>query len=203
MNAVRIIGIVILGLTMAGCDKFYEQINANNPQTKEIKNLKSQVVALQKMMGKLQTNVGSNTIFRTYSRDAIVHLNSLADISLDPADPSFNTYSNGWMHLAVSVKKVLPSADGTKVYMDFGNLDATNYVGIKVSLKYGVRAPKGKDFQKEMKWYSALEQTTSDLTCTLYSGRWNPCPVTLSGIKPDELGYIEITGIKYKEITMH
>lgn len=110
---------------------------------------------------------------------------------LDPAaGPSYRLVSTGVAPLLVSFQDSSPVGDGTRIKMQLGNISSGAFEGAKVTVNYNTRAPQ--DQSAWPSWRDAMRSTEVELTERLAAGSWNTVQVSLPGIKPEELGYLEV-----------
>jgi hypothetical protein len=115
--------------------------------------------------------------------------------SFDATDESFQRIDSGLASFAVAIKDLRPYGDGTKVIVNVGNPSAATFHGVKLYLEYGSKMPEIDDPEFDSKM-EAVEANTKkkeqELLKPVLPGSWNPNEVTLPGIKPDQLSWINI-----------
>jgi hypothetical protein len=92
----------------------------------------------------------------------------------------------------VSVQKVLPFADGSRLVLDVGNPSTATYDGVQADVRYGRRFdPANGD--SYFQWHGSLKTANVKVSSKLLPGTWNRVTLTLGGIKPDVLGYVQLS----------
>jgi Protein of unknown function (DUF3251) len=164
-------------------------------QAEAIQVLKNQVAALIKRLDeddvKLsgQSSLISQLVAWRYSHD-------YSSVQLDPAQRGYGRVDADVGTFAVSLQDVRPFADSVRVRLTVGNLSAATFSGAKLTLKYGRRMPNGSepDYGAALNaWSASLQTKLESITERLLPGHWNPVQVTLPGIQPKDLGYLEVS----------
>lgn len=173
-------------------------------QSAAIQDLKNQIAALNQRLNSADAAIKghSSGILELqgwrYSHD-------YSSVQLDPAQRGYGRVDAGVGMFAVALTDVRPFADSVRVRLNVGNLSAATFSGAKLTLKYGRRMPNGSEPDYAAAWsaWSAGIQTKEEsITEHLLPAHWNPVQVTLPGIQPKDLGYLEVS-ISTDQILMY
>lgn len=115
--------------------------------------------------------------------------------SFDPSEDGFQRIDTDLGIFAVSLQDMKPYGDGTRLTINLGNPAAASFSNVKLSLRYGPKLPNFDDpdfADKAAKAKSAEKTKEQELLKTVQGGSWNPNSITLPGVKPEELGFVEV-----------
>lgn len=111
-------------------------------------------------------------------------------VDFDPAD------TDGYMNvrtkigtLLLSIDRVEPIADGSKVILRVGNPTSATLLGLELQTRYGSRWDQKADYNQ---WQSGLAAKEVSIADTLFPSSWNYVSFALPGVKPDQLGHISL-----------
>lgn len=190
MRSVIVLGIVVSGLALAGCDSIGNPLAAQktiSAQQKEIAALQTQVSGIAKDLADVKQEQGKlamQDMFRGFENIAY----------LQPSDGGYSLVHSDLGVLTVQITNVEPYASGSKVVLRFGNPLATNINGLKVKLDWG---SVNKDGLAENDSSKSKEFTFSQ---SLSSGAWTSIPVVLDGVPPDKLGFVRVSSVHHTGI---
>lgn len=162
-------------------------------QEKEIADLRDQLNLLRAELSTSKSEAFSDHLKVEYLFEDPV-------VALDPSTQTFQIYKGEGFSFAISVQSVRDQADGSVAMINFGNLTGASIQNASVHLKYGARKPSKVAAKDLEQWRNSLHESDYSLTCRLSSGSWNPCAVTLPGVKSSELGYLEISNLSFNQI---
>jgi hypothetical protein len=122
--------------------------------------------------------------------------NKWKSAEFDPTDEGFHRIDSDVASFAVSIGNLQPYGDGSKLTVKIGNPSAATFSNSKLNVKYGPRYPDVDDpkfAEKFAEFESKVRTKEIVLTKNVAGGSWNPNQIILPGIKPDALGYVEIS----------
>jgi hypothetical protein len=158
----------LLLLALVGCNPAPSTSQAPDDLEKRIRDLQAQV-------WKLET---------TLSR----HDSAIFDPA---AEPAFQRLNSSMGTFAVSVNDIRAHADGARVRLDVGNLTTATYKGAVFSVKWGTRFDSTT--MKYLEWWETVRETKHKANIDLRPGAWNKVTLTLPGVPPEKLGYLELS----------
>jgi len=149
--------------------------------------MKRQLEILREELNQVERNVALLKISRDEYNSAVI----------DPASgEGFIRLDSSVGSFTLSIQDVKPHADGVKIRLEVGNLTSATVNGGTFKVKWGPRMPNPEDkdfFALHESWRKGLRETEHEFTDNLRPGAWNKVILTLPGIPPDELGYLEIS----------
>lgn len=104
-----------------------------------------------------------------------------------PTDEGYATIQTNIAPLLVSFNSVEAMGNGTKLFLNVGNMTSAGFTGAEVSVQY-IRAVKEGSAQSP-----GPLTATSRFTGTIKPGAWTIVPVPLSDVRPDELSYVTVS----------
>ena len=115
-----------------------------------------------------------------------------ARAEIDPASSTgYSEMGTDIGPLLITLNKIEPIADGSRVTLMVGNPHAVTLHGLKLNVKYGPRWDEKQDY---FAWEESLREHESSVANSIYSGAWTNVTFSLPGIKPDQLGALSIAG---------
>lgn len=110
-------------------------------------------------------------------------------------DPAGGT---GYQYISTNVSPVIisfidvaPIGDGAKIRLKVGNLSTATFAGVRLDVRYNKRAPE--DGSQLEAWRARIKDSSANDASELAPGAWSVVEASLPGIKPDELGYVEVS----------
>jgi hypothetical protein len=122
--------------------------------------------------------------------------NKWKSAEFEPTDEGYQRIDSSVASFAVSIGNLQPYGDGSKLTVKIGNPSAATFSNGKLNVKYGPRYPELEDpkfAEKVAEIESKVRTKEIALTKNIAGGSWNPNQVILPGIKPDALGYVQIS----------
>lgn len=117
--------------------------------------------------------------------------------TFDPAaDQGFERIDTSVGTFVVSIQEVKPHADGVKVRLHVGNLTSATISGGTFKAMWGPRMRKAEGAalaQTYTEWQMALLEKEVNFTEELRPGTWSNLTLTLSGIQPEQFGYLALS----------
>ena len=111
--------------------------------------------------------------------------------TFDPAEKGFSRVDTRGGMFLVSLEDAKPFLDGYKLALEIGNVQAVDYRGYTLNIKWGVKwDTSGKQDYQE--WRKSLRTKEFRQTERLVAGTWNRLEVAVTPAKPAEIGYIEV-----------
>lgn len=114
----------------------------------------------------------------------------------DPSEETYQRIDSDVASFAVSLSNLQAYGDGSRITVKVGNPNAATFNNVKLNVKYGPRWPDSSDPKFSEKAAEVEKQVRSKeitLTKNIVAGSWNPNPIVLPGIKPEVLGFLEIS----------
>ncbi|MCB2114270.1 MAG: DUF3251 domain-containing protein [Parvularculaceae bacterium] len=112
-------------------------------------------------------------------------------------------FVQGTGFMTIAVKDVLPFASGTKLRVEFGNLNNVDLTNVSMSISYRKLSPACTDCEERMSFDAFGTKTRSiSLSETIRGGAWNYVEVNIPDIKPDDLGFLTFSNILNSEILL-
>lgn len=181
---------LVAALIITGCTQPADQ-------TAEIASLRTKLEAQANRISTLEKT--SANLARQQLANTIA-VQEYKSVTLDPAaDTGFGRLDTSVMALTISMKDVSPFADGSRLVLSVGNMSTATVNSSKFTVKYGVRAPEYKEgdnsySDKYSVWAAGLRERQEEVPNKLMPGTWNTVSINLPGVKPSDLGYIQISG---------
>lgn len=110
---------------------------------------------------------------------------------LDPAGgPGYQYIETNVAPIIISFVDSNPIGDGTKARLKVGNLSSATFSGIEFEISYNRRVPQSGDGLA--RWRGDARTAIAKDARNIPAGAWTIVDVSLPGLKPDELGYMEV-----------
>jgi len=136
---------------------------------------------LEKKLSELETKIWFLELTRNPYERAV--FDPAAQEGFQRVDTSVGTFT-------VVIEDVKPYADGVKVRLSVGNLTSATVSAGVVKVKWGQRRSKEIPYAD---WEKTLSETEQKITNDLRPATWNRVTLTLPGIPPEKLGYLEVS----------
>ncbi len=111
---------------------------------------------------------------------------------LDPAKNHYSIMKSRGLPLLVSIAKVEQHLDSCKVILKLGNINNLTLNDPVLKVKYGKRFEGDYEIEKSDNWKKSLQSSEFKTDISLVPGYWTLYEVVLSGIKKEDLGYVEV-----------
>ena len=148
--------------------------------------LENKVTSLEKEIADVKQTVELDELVR--NMDGVAYLTPGADgYSLVKCDLGV---------LTVSIKNVVPYANGSKITLQFGNLTAATIDGLKAKLQWGPVEKNGMPNNQNAKSKDVIFNTP------LISGSWTNSNVVLEGVHPQDLGFVRLSNLGHRGVRL-
>lgn len=141
-----------------------------------------------------------------YLRDKVFELekrqNRYTTAIFDPrADQAYQRVDTVVGPVLVVLEDIQPFADGSRATLRIGNVTAATLSSCKLQLRWRAKAPSEAEALDA--WVEKGEASKeSSLTNQFAPGSWTRTRVTLPGVTPQDMDYVEV-GIGLNEISLH
>lgn len=157
-------------------------------QQKEIANLQSQVIELQKRVDALDATLKWDEYLLSNKQDR--H----DSITLNLTEHTFQRLDTDTGFFLISVEEVVPYLNGYKLRLKIGNPSSADYAGPKITVKWNKQYPYDKYTQASFEeWQKAGQEKDASLTDILASGSWNKVEVIIAPATVEQLGFVTLT----------
>ena len=183
---------ILSSITFIGCD--YNPFTKIQELENEISKLKLELVDKEASirLNKESIEYLSNRFYESKAEAIIYNKAVFADMT----DSKYQRVDTFVGSVLVLIEKVKAHADGVKVTLLVGNLTTAKFPGGSYTAKYGGRSPLlDKDFDDKAysEWEKNLQTKESNFTNEIKPGFWNIVTLSLPNIKPEQLGYLELS----------
>lgn len=188
MNAVRITASTLLVALLAGCQPNAASDAKLREQADAIESLKTQLGEVKETADSAKFVANLAFGMPTASRTA----------RLTPGDTGYSEVNAGLMNLALTLENVEQFASGTRITVLIGNPSNADVNQLYAKLAYG---PFSEEFPTIP---DSEKQKTKEWTIVkdIPSGSWSRHTVTLDGVKPEDFGYVELSEVNAKGISL-
>lgn len=147
----------------------------------------ARVKALEEKTKTLQDKVEFNELLRKLDETAF----------LVPSDEGYTVIKGDLGEITVKLTNVQPYANGSRVTLQFGNISGAAINGLKAKIDWGEVDKDGRaDFGTEKSREITFEKQ-------LRANAWTSVPLVLEGIPPARLGYVRVSGVEHRGITLN
>ena len=172
--------VAILVLLMIGCDQLGgDLVISLDKAKKEIRELQDEVSTLRSKVHWMELEKELDTV-----------------VLLKPSNDGYSILKLDIGSITVKLQDVKQYANGSKVTLRFGNPSSARIFGLKATVQWGKVGPKGNAIFEDNK--SRKIEFIKDLN----AGAWTQIDVVLEGIPPADLGFVRISELEHKGISL-
>lgn len=110
-------------------------------------------------------------------------------VTLRPGQVGYGLLQTDVGRIAVALADVQPSANGSRITLDFGNPTSARLTDMKARIEWGASDSRGLPAVG-----GAVQSTSFTAPEPLPAGSWHKYTVDLPGVPPNQLGWVRVTG---------
>ena len=185
-----IVVLAVLSILTTGCDQITQLENQSN----RINNLTKENQHLDEEITDLRTEIKNNK--NTIRILEAIKANANDSAFLTPGDNGYSIISYDLGDLTVAIKNIKSYANGSKVWITFGNVSSATILGLKATIQWGKIDKKGfPQFTNE-------DKRNIELNKPIPGATWVTQSFVLGGVPPNEFGFINISNVHHKGIRL-